>query len=115
MTQAILLAGGAGTRFWPYNEVRNKCATPVVNEPAIRRLAKQLREAGVRRLAVVVGVHAGSVRAALHGLEGVEVVFTTVQGTLGTAACVLSALPLLDTTLSRFWSPTVTWSPLRRR
>jgi choline kinase len=23
---AILLAAGAGTRFWPYNVVRNKCA-----------------------------------------------------------------------------------------
>ncbi|MCS6949535.1 MAG: NTP transferase domain-containing protein [Armatimonadota bacterium] len=98
MTQAIILAAGAGTRFWPYNEVRNKCTTPVVNEPAVRRLAKQLCEAGIRRLVVVVGVHAGSVRAALHRLEGLEIAFTAVQGTPGTAHCVLAALTLLDTT-----------------
>ncbi|MCS6951063.1 MAG: NTP transferase domain-containing protein [bacterium] len=98
MTQATILAAGAGTRFWPYNEVRNKCATPVVNEPAVRRLARQLREVGVRRLAVVVGAHAGSVRAALHGLEGVDVAFVNVQGAPGTAACALTALPLLEAT-----------------
>ncbi len=96
MKQAILLAAGAGTRFWPYNEVRNKCATPVVNEPAIRRLARQLREAGIRRAVVVIGAHGGSVRSALHGLEGVEVAYVGVQGTPGTAACVQAALSLLD-------------------
>lgn len=96
MNQAIVLAAGAGTRIWPYNEVRNKCATPVVNEPSVRRLAKQLREAGIRHMAVVVGVHAGSVRAALHGLEGIEIAFVSVQGTPGTATCVNAALPLLD-------------------
>jgi bifunctional UDP-N-acetylglucosamine pyrophosphorylase/glucosamine-1-phosphate N-acetyltransferase len=97
MDQSVILAAGAGTRFWPYNEVRNKCAIPVVNEPAIRRLAKQLRDAGIRKLVVVVGVHAGSVRAALHGLKGLEIAFVAVQGTPGTATCVQAALPLLDT------------------
>lgn len=97
MNQSIILAAGAGTRIWPYNEVRNKCATPVVNEPVVRRLAKQLREAGVGKIAVVVGAHAGSVRAALHGLDGLEIAFASVQGTPGTAACVQAALSLMDT------------------
>ncbi|MCS6830975.1 MAG: NDP-sugar synthase [Armatimonadota bacterium] len=97
MKQAIILAAGGGTRIWPYNEVRNKCATPVANEPAIRRLAKQLREAGIRNVAVVVGVHAGSVRAALYGIDGLEIAFVTVQGTPGTAAGVQAALSVLDT------------------
>ena len=59
MNQAVVLCAGAGTRFWPYNEVRNKCATPVVNKPAVRRLAEQIREAGIRKIVVVVGAHAG--------------------------------------------------------
>ncbi len=96
MNQAIVLAAGAGTRFWPYNEVRNKCTTPVVNEPAIRRLIRQLHEAGIRRVTVVTGTHGASVRAALHGLQGLEIAFVGVQGTPGTAACVQAALPLLD-------------------
>lgn len=96
MKQAIVLAAGAGTRFWPYNEVRNKCATPVVNRPCIRRLVEQLREAGVHRAVVVIGWQAGSIRAALHGIEGVEITFIGVQGTPGTAAGVIAALSHLE-------------------
>lgn len=96
MNQAIILAAGAGTRIWPYNEVRNKCATPVVNEPVVRRLARQLREAGIHKVVVVAGTQAGSIRAALHGLDGPEMRFVNVQGTPGTAVCVQAALPLLD-------------------
>lgn len=96
MNQAVVLCAGAGTHFWPFNEVRNKCATPVVNKPAVRRLAEQIREAGIRKVAVVVGTHAGSVRSALHGLDGLEIAFVGIQGTPGTAMCVQSALPLLD-------------------
>jgi len=97
MNQAIVLCAGAGSRFWPYNEVRNKCATPVVNEPAVRRLVRQIREAGIRRAVVVLGVHPGSIRSALHGVDGLEIAFVGVQGVPGTAACVHAALPLLDT------------------
>src|SRR5687768_8375612 len=67
---AVLLAAGAGRKFWPYNEVRNKCAFPIGNVPAIRRLAEQLLQAGAGALVVVVGPRAGSVRAALAGLAG---------------------------------------------
>jgi bifunctional UDP-N-acetylglucosamine pyrophosphorylase/glucosamine-1-phosphate N-acetyltransferase len=97
MNQAIVLCAGAGSRIWPYNEVRNKCATPVVNEPAVRRLMRQVREAGIQRAVVVLGAHPGSVRAALHGLGGLEIAFVSVQGSPGTAACVQAALSLLDT------------------
>lgn len=96
MNQAVVLCAGAGTRFWPFNEVRNKCATPVVNKPAVRRLAEQIREAGIRKIVVVMGAHAGSVRSALHGLDGMEIAFVGIQGTPGTATCVQSALPLLE-------------------
>lgn len=65
----IILAAGAGRKFWPFNEVRNKCAFPVGNVPVVRRLADQLLQAGVDGLIVVLGAHPGSVRAALAGLE----------------------------------------------
>src|SRR5438105_4030031 len=69
MTTAILLAGGAGRKFWPFAEVRNKCAFPIANVPIVRRLADQLLVQGCSRLLVVTGPHAGSVRSALAGLE----------------------------------------------
>jgi len=65
----ILLAAGSGRKLWPYAEVRNKCALPVGNTPAVRRVAEQLLEAGCAGLVVVTGERASSVRAALAGLE----------------------------------------------
>lgn len=88
---AILLAAGAGRKFWPYNEVRSKCAFPIGNVPLVRRLADQFLEAGASGLVVVTGAHAGSVRAALAGLEDrLEYVEQAVPE--GTADAVLRAL-----------------------
>ncbi len=64
---AIILAAGTGTRIWPFNEVRNKCAIPVANVPNVRRLADSLAEIGIRRIVVAIGPHQGSIRAALFG------------------------------------------------
>src|SRR5579872_3090425 len=92
---AILLAGGAGTRIWPYAEIRNKCAIPVANVPNIRRLADALYEIGVRRIVVVVGPHAGSIKHALLGAAA-QVTFVTQPADGGTAGAVLEALSALD-------------------
>ncbi len=91
---AVLTAAGAGRKFWPYNEVRNKCAFPIANEPLILRLARQLREIGFSRLVVVVGAQEGSVRAALRPLGSEEVVFVRqpASATPGTATATLAAL-----------------------
>ena len=67
ITTAVILAAGSGTRIWPYNEVRNKCAIPVANVPNVRRLADSLAEIGIRQLVVVLGAYPGSIRAALFG------------------------------------------------
>ena len=40
----MLLAAGAGSRFWPYAVVRNKAAFPILNRPLVRRLADTLLE-----------------------------------------------------------------------
>jgi NDP-sugar pyrophosphorylase family protein len=94
MKTAVILCAGHGARFWPYNEVRHKSATPVVNRPNVRRLADSLQQAGIERLIVVVGVHEASVRAALHDFE-LPVAFIRQNPPTGTAYAVLSALPLI--------------------
>ena len=88
---AVLLAAGAGSRFWPYAVIRNKAAFPILNRPLVRRLADALLELGVQELRVVVGPHAGSVRAALAGLEAQTRFFTQPVPT-GTADAALLAL-----------------------
>src|SRR5437868_6119046 len=95
ITSAILLAAGSGTRVWPYNEVRNKCALPVANVPNIRRLADSLHEIGVTRLVVAVGTHGGSVRHALLGAKA-RVEFVEPPVGSGTAGAVRAGLTVLD-------------------
>jgi bifunctional UDP-N-acetylglucosamine pyrophosphorylase/glucosamine-1-phosphate N-acetyltransferase len=95
MTTAILLAGGAGRKFWPFAEVRNKCAFPIANVPIIRRLADQLVAHGCSQLLVVTGTHDGSLRAALGGLEE-QMRFIARPAAEGTAAAVVRALEDVD-------------------
>src|SRR6266849_1259691 len=92
---AVLLAAGAGSRFWPYAVIRNKAAFPILNRPLVRRLADMLLELGVVELRVVVGARSGSVRAALAGLED-HVRFYTQATPTGTADAGLLALEGLE-------------------
>lgn len=95
MRTAILLAAGRGRKFWPFATVRNKCAFPIANTPAIRRLANALLAAGIARLVVVLGHQAGSIRAALAGLEE-QVRFVTQPAPEGTAPALLAALEAVE-------------------
>src|ERR1051325_11712951 len=92
---AIVLAGGSGTRIWPYAEVRNKCAMPVANIPNIRRIADQLKSIGIGNITVVLGPHPGSIRAALLGSDA-KIKYVDQPAGGGTAGAVLEALKLLD-------------------
>lgn len=94
MDTAILLAAGKSDRFFPFNATRNKTAAPIMNKPAIRRLAEEMLESGFTRLVVVVGEHEGSVRAALRDLPA-PIAFVRQGAPHGTATAVLNAAPLI--------------------
>jgi NDP-sugar pyrophosphorylase family protein len=85
---ALILAAGPGTRFWPYNVVRNKAAFPIANTPLIRRLVDDLAGLGITRIVVVVGEREGSVRAALRGASG-KIRFVRQPRPAGTADAAL--------------------------
>ena len=104
---AVILAAGSGTKFWPFNEVRNKCAFPVANVPAVRRLAEDLIRLGFARIAVVVGHGEASVRHALHGLP-LEPVFVRQPPQAGTAPAVAAAFDVLQTDLLVVYGDIVT-------
>ncbi|MGC8668462.1 MAG: NTP transferase domain-containing protein [Chthonomonadales bacterium] len=95
LRSAIVLAAGQGRRFWPFSEVRNKCAFPVGNVPNVRRVVQILQAAGVERVVVVVSHHSASVRAALAGLDR-TVAIAEAGATAGTAGALLTGLRLLD-------------------
>ncbi|MDQ3249219.1 MAG: NTP transferase domain-containing protein, partial [Chloroflexota bacterium] len=87
---AIILAAGVGSKFWPYNVVRQKAAFPIANIPAVRRTAEALHALGIHRTIVVVGYGEASVRAALHGCPG-QVTYVRQPQPTGTAAALLLA------------------------
>jgi UDP-N-acetylglucosamine diphosphorylase / glucose-1-phosphate thymidylyltransferase / UDP-N-acetylgalactosamine diphosphorylase / glucosamine-1-phosphate N-acetyltransferase / galactosamine-1-phosphate N-acetyltransferase len=92
---AIILAAGRGARMWPFAVVRNKCAMPVGGVPNVRLQAEALAQLGVRRAVVVVGEHAGSVRAALLGAP-LEIAYAEQSRPSGTADAALAGLRLVD-------------------
>jgi len=95
ISTAVVLAAGKGTKFWPYNVVRQKAAFPIANRPAVRRIVDTLGDLGVSRIVVVVGEGEASVRAALRGTAA-DLVFVRQAQPEGTAPAVLAAAPHLD-------------------
>lgn len=85
---AVILAAGNGSKFWPYNVVRQKAAFPIANVPLIRRLVEDLVTLGIERISVVVGHGEGSVRAALRGAPG-SIQFAYQAAPQGTAYATL--------------------------
>ena len=53
--QAVVLAGGEGSRLRPLTRNRPKALLPVANQPIIEYVIEALTEAGVRDITVVVG------------------------------------------------------------
>lgn len=111
---AVVLTAGAGRKFWPYADVRNKCAFPIANEPIVSRLVTQLRELGFPQIVVVVGWEERSVRAALRPLgdEGLRFVRQPASEPPGTTTATLTALDALgglenDTSLFVVYGDTV--------
>ena len=90
--KAVLLAAGAGRKMWPYSELRQKCAIPVCNVPAIRCLAEDTLSLEIDGIVVAVGEHSGSVRHALRGLPENRISFVDVTGAKGTAAAAWAAI-----------------------
>lgn len=87
---AIILAAGKGTRM---KSELPKVLVPVLGRPMIRYVLDAVREAGIRRMLVVVGYRSGLVREELAGEPGVEFVEQPEQ--LGTGHAVMMCRPAL--------------------
>ena len=92
---AVVLAAGAGSRFWPYAVVRQKAAFPIGNVPVVRRIVEDLAALGIVRIVVVVGHGEASVRAALRP-SPIEVEFVRQRQADGSAAAALLGAALLQ-------------------
>jgi bifunctional UDP-N-acetylglucosamine pyrophosphorylase/glucosamine-1-phosphate N-acetyltransferase len=83
MKQAVILAGGKGSKIFPYNETRPKSTIPVCNQPLIRHTIKSLENLGIEEIIVVTGNLQDQVRYAVG--ENKKVKFFEQEKPTGTA------------------------------
>jgi len=85
--QAVILAGGKGTRLRPYTTVLPKPLMPIGDMPVVEVIVRQLRAAGFDRLVLAVGYLPHLFRAFIGDGErfGGPVEFVLEEAPLGTA------------------------------
>lgn len=85
--QAVILAGGKGTRLRPYTTVLPKPLMPIGDMPVVEVIIRQLRAAGFDRLVLAVGYLPHLFRAFIGGGErfGGPIEFVLEESPLGTA------------------------------
>jgi NDP-sugar pyrophosphorylase family protein len=91
----MILAAGLGTRMAPLSNAIAKPALPLLDEPLILRLARQLAAAGATRLVVNAHAHPETLRDALRAAP-IPVELSLEPGLLGSGGGICAARALLD-------------------
>lgn len=91
--EALILAAGEGTRMRPLTANVPKPLLPVAGRPFLEHQLLALAEAGVKRVAVLVGYRMHEIRATLGdgGRFGLEIDYLLQEQRLGTGHAVLQA------------------------
>ncbi|MFE0733514.1 glucose-1-phosphate thymidylyltransferase [Streptomyces sp. NPDC058855] len=91
--KALILSGGMGTRLRPFTYSMPKQLVPVANKPILVHCLENVRDIGVRDVAVVVGDRAEEVRAVVGdgSRHGLNVTYLPQEAPLGLAHCVAIA------------------------
>lgn len=94
--QAVILAGGRGTRLFPLTRRTPKPLLPIVGQPLLCHLVRYLATQGIDEIFITAGYLGEAIQHAAHDLQGVarvEVVHETLAR--GTAGGVIDLLPRL--------------------
>jgi NDP-sugar pyrophosphorylase family protein len=86
--QAVILAGGMGTRLLPLTEEIPKPLVPIGGTPIIELLLKRLKRCGVEKAHLAVGHRAGQIRELLGkgDSNGLEIAYSEESVPLSTVA-----------------------------
>lgn len=96
--QALILAGGKGTRLRPYTTVLPKPLMPVGDYPILEIILRQLRRAGITEVILAVG-HLGQLFEAFFqkgDRYGLKITYSFEEHALGTAGPMALVLDRLD-------------------
>lgn len=99
--QAIILAGGKGTRMRPYTAILPKPLMPLGDLPILEIIIRQLKHYGVTKIVITVGYLSELIRTYFGDGEkwGVQITYSYEQQPLGTAA----PLKLIDSLEDNFF------------
>ncbi|MFA5108378.1 MAG: bifunctional sugar-1-phosphate nucleotidylyltransferase/acetyltransferase [Candidatus Micrarchaeia archaeon] len=99
ITQAVVLAAGAGTRLRPLTYTRPKCMMPLAGKPILYHVLSNLKDAGVKKAIVIVKYEEELVRQYFANSDlGMQVEFITQGEKYGTAAAFAEAKNHIDST-----------------
>jgi len=92
-TQAVILAGGKGTRMRPYTYELPKAMLPIQNKPILAHMVLSLRDAGIRDIVFCVGEQAQVIHEYFGNGErfGVRITYVQEQKDLGTGGALFNA------------------------
>lgn len=91
--KAVILAGGNGTRLWPYAEIRNKAMAPVANRPLCAWAVDAALSAGMESVLIAAGPHSEQIADYFTGNPKVRVAHTgSTKGAAYTLAAVKGEL-----------------------
>jgi len=96
--QAVILAGGKGTRLKPYTTVIPKPLMPLGDLPIIEIILRQLKAAGIEEIILALGYLPHLFEAMIgHGDRlGLRIAYAQEPGELGTAGPLANLLDRLD-------------------
>jgi NDP-mannose synthase len=96
--QALILAGGRGTRLRPYTSVLPKPLMPVGDQPILEVILRQLKQAGITEVILAVG-YMGQLFQALFedgSRLGLKIQYSLEKESLGTAGPIALVLDKLQ-------------------
>lgn len=94
MTDAVVLAGGLGTRLRSVVADVPKAMAPIAGQPFLAYLLRFLESQGIRRVVLAVGYRHEIIRAAFGSrYRGLELVYSVEEEPLGTGGGLRMALP----------------------
>jgi D-glycero-alpha-D-manno-heptose 1-phosphate guanylyltransferase len=96
-TEAIVLAGGLGTRLRSVVSDLPKALAPIAGQPFLAYLLQFLEGQGIRRVVLAVGYRKEAIQAAFGSrYRGLELVYSVEDEPLGTGGALLQALAHVD-------------------